>query len=186
MLLNATFIKSVLTLYDEMSENGLSLVYLGEFNHEITKMFTKMAQNDMDRKSTGKSAWKKLFHVIVETLQNLNKHSDAVTGKNIGNGLYIIGEKNDTYYVITSNQVEKEKKATLKEAIDEVNNATATELKEKYMKQMKYGKLSKKGGAGLGLIDIARKTNQKLDYQFLPLDEDFDLFILKVEVRSEG
>ena len=41
------------------------------------------------------------------------------------------------------------------------------------------------GGAGLGLIDIARKTEQKLEYQFLPIDDDSYFFILKVEILAE-
>ncbi|MCW1312059.1 MAG: hypothetical protein OH338_01345, partial [Candidatus Parvarchaeota archaeon] len=38
--LNISFIKCVLTLYDEMMSNGISLVYLGEFNQQIITMFT--------------------------------------------------------------------------------------------------------------------------------------------------
>ena len=65
-----------------------------------------------------------------------------------------------------------------------MNNATPEELKEMYKKQIKEGSISKKGGAGLGLIDIARKTGEKLDYQFLQLDDKFLFFILKVEISA--
>jgi hypothetical protein len=34
------------------------------------------------------------------------------------------------------------------------------------------------------LIDIARKTGEKLDYQFLQLDDKFLFFILKVEISA--
>ena len=54
-----------------------------------------------------------------------------------------------------------------------------------YKRQIKDGRLSEKGGAGLGLIDIARKTGETLNYQFLPLDEDNYFFILKVEINAK-
>lgn len=185
MNLTFNFIKSISNIYDEMIENGFSLVYLGEFSHEITKMFTSMAESDMEKNSEERSVQRKVYHVMVETLQNMNKHSDEIKERNIGNGLFIIGKKHDVYYVITSNKVAKNHKDHLEKALISVNNASAQELKEMYKRQIKEGSLSNKGGAGLGLIDIARKTGEVLNYQFLPLDEDNFFFILKVEINSK-
>ena len=185
MDLNVNFIKSVLSLFSEMQGNGISLVYLGEFNHEITKMFTSMAESDMERKNEDRYVKKRVYHVMVETLQNMNKHSDEITSQQIGNGLFIIGQKEEIYYVITSNKVARDKVDDLRSAIDEVNQASPEELKKMYMQQIKHGKLSDKGGAGLGLIDIARKTNEQLVYKFLPIDDLHDLFILKVEINGD-
>ena len=70
-------------------------------------------------------------------------------------------------------------------ALNTVNNATLEELKDMYKKQIKEGRISEKGGAGLGLIDIARKTEEPLEYQFLQLDQDSFFFILKVEINAK-
>ncbi|MFP4288790.1 MAG: SiaB family protein kinase [Bacteroidales bacterium] len=186
MKLNVGFVKSVLNVYDEMSENGISIVYLGEFHHQITKMFTSMAEDDMDRKDEEKSTIRKVYSVMVETLQNMSKHSDEITDKyNIGKGLFMIGKKNDTYYIITSNKVTNSKKIDLEKAVIEVNAASRDELKEMYKKQITEGRISDKGGAGLGLIEIARRTRNKLVYQFLPFDENTQFFLLKVEINAK-
>jgi hypothetical protein len=185
MNLTFNFIKSISNIYDEMIENGFSLVYLGEFSHDITKMFTSMAESDMEKNSEERSVQRKVYHVMVETLQNMNKHSDEIKERNIGNGLFIIGKKQDTYYVITSNKVAKNHKDHLENALIAVNSASPQELKEMYKRQIKEGSLSNKGGAGLGLIDIARKTGETLNYQFLQLDDENFFFILKVEINSK-
>jgi len=185
MNLTFNFIKSISNIYDEMIENGFSLVYLGEFSHDITKMFTSMAETDMEKNSEERSVQRKVYHVMVETLQNMNKHSDEIKERNIGNGLFIIGKKQDTYYVITSNKVAKNHKDHLENALISVNSASPQELKEMYKRQIKEGSLSNKGGAGLGLIDIARKTGETLNYQFLQLDDENFFFILKVEINSK-
>ncbi|TCN72908.1 SiaB family protein kinase [Acetobacteroides hydrogenigenes] len=186
MDLSFSFIKSISNIYDEMIGNGFSLVYLGEFNHEITRMFTTMTESNMERNSEERSVQRKVFHVMVETLQNMNKHSDELSKTSqTGSGLFIIGKKNDTYYVITSNKVAAEHREFLEETLIKVNNATKEELKEMYKKQMKEGVLTEKGGAGLGLIDIARKTEEKLNFQFIPFDDKYYFFILKVEVSTK-
>ncbi len=186
MDLNVTFIKSILTLYNELHSNGISIVYLGDFNHEITKMFTAMSNQEMERMSEEKSIKRKVYHSMVETLQNMNKHSDEIAElTQVGKGMFLIGKSKGAYFIITCNKVSEEKVALLKSAIEEVNTASKEELKEMYKHQLKHGKLSKKGGAGLGLIDIARKTERKLDYQFIPLDDESYFFILKVEIDKK-
>lgn len=187
MSADITFIKSVLSLHDEMASNGFSLVYEGEFSHEVMKMFTSMAERDMDKSNEEKSVKRKVFHVMVECLQNMTKHSDDYDQDDrIGNGLFIVGKKDGIWNVITANKINKERIDILRESIDHINSLSKEELNALYKKQIREGSLSDKGGAGLGLIDIARKTGRKLDYQFLPLeDKENFFFLLKVRITSK-
>ncbi len=187
MSADINFIKSVLSLHDEMARNGFTLVYEGEFSHEVMKMFTSMAERDMDKSNEDKSVKRKVFHVMVECLQNMTKHSDDVdVNDGVGNGLFIVGKKNGFWNVITANKILSEKIDGLKQAIDNLNSLSKDDLNSLYKKQIREGSLSEKGGAGLGLIDIARKTGRKLEYQFLPLENDQKnhFFLLKVVINS--
>jgi hypothetical protein len=187
MSADINFIKSVLSLHDEMASNGFSLVYEGEFSHEVMKMFTSMAERDMDKTNEEKSVKRKVFHVMVECLQNMTKHSDDYDyDDRIGNGLFIVGKKDGYWNVITANKILKSKIEDLKLSIDHLNSLSKDELNALYKKQIREGSLSDKGGAGLGLIDIVRKTGRKLDYQFLPLDDNKNyFFLLKVRINSK-
>ncbi len=179
------FIKSVLSVYDEMVTNGFSLVYLGEFNHQIMKMFTSMTETNMVKSKEEKSVQRKVFHVMVEILQNMTKHSDEYKEEEqLGNGLFIVGKREESYVIITANKITGDKIDDLKKSIDHINSLGKDELKNLYKKQMRFGVLSEKGGAGLGLIDIARKTGEKLTYQFLPLDDEYFFFLLQVKVKG--
>lgn len=182
--LDVSFIKSVTTVFNELHSLGINLVYLGEFTHDITKQFTSFTENNLDRKKEEKNIKKKVYHVMVETLQNLGRHSDetGMDDKGSGKGLFMIGQKEEAYFIITANKVSMENKIDLEKAVNEVNSSTPEELKEMYKKQIKGGEISNKGGAGLGLIDIARKTGKKLEFQFLPLDDENYFFIFKVEI----
>ena len=46
--------------------------------------------------------------------------------------------------------------------------------------------LSAKGGAGLGLIEMAKKTGNRLDFDFIRLDEKYSYFVLSKTVDSGG
>lgn len=187
MSADINLIKSVLSLHDEMASNGFSLVYEGEFSHEVMKMFTSMAERDMDKSNEDKSVKRKVFHVMVECLQNMTKHSDDVDKNDgVGNGLFIVGKKDGYWSVITANKILKEKIDGLKASIDNINSLNKDDLNALYKKQIREGSLSEKGGAGLGLIDIARKTGRQLDYQFLPLEDKANyFFLLKVRIDSK-
>ena len=186
MSANINFIKTVLSLHDEMVSNGFSLVYEGVFSHDIMKMFTSMTENNMDKQNEDKSVRRKVFHVMVECLQNMTKHSDDYDfNDRIGNGLFIVGKKEGFWNIITANKIHKNKIEDLRQSIETINSLNQEELKSLYKKQIKEGSLSDKGGAGLGLIDIARKTGRKLDYQFLPLDDKENYFLLlKVKIAT--
>lgn len=183
--LNVGFIKCVLTLYDEMLANGISLVYMGEFNQEIITMFTSMARNTMAGSGANKIIQRRVYHALVETLENLNQHSDEISenGK-MGKGFVIIGKKEDDYYIITSNKIKNKKRDNMKPILDTIFDSTKEELTQMFYTQIQKDDLTEAEGAGLGLIDTARKTEKKLTYLFLPLDDEHSAFILKAEINA--
>ncbi len=178
------FIKD--TLAKKMATNGFPLIYKGQLTHEITKMFTAMTEKKFENKDIDYKIKRKVFHVMVEFLQNITKHSDDYDDEKnpIGNGLFIVGEENDYYYVITGNKVKTEKMPPLKERIDNLNSMSKEELNDLFKKQMKEGQITNQGGAGLGLIDLVRKTGNKLKYEFIPLNKEEQYFVIALNIPS--
>jgi len=176
------FIQSLLS--EEFVDEGFPLIYKGEFNHQIMKLFTLMAEKKINQSKKEDLVRKKVFHVMVECLQNITKHSEKTDedGKKIGYGMCMIGEKQEYYFVVTGNKIKNENVCELKERIEYLNLKTKEELDELHKKQMIEGRLSTKGGAGLGLIDIIRKTGQKIIYDFVPLDPYNHYFIMEIRV----
>ncbi len=183
--IDVNFITAVLGLYDDLEDQGIILVYVGKFNHKITKMFTALTEDETDFHNESKTLKRRLHHSVVEILQNMTKHStELFTEVKFGKGMFLLGRKDDTYYIYTANKIFKSEVPKLSQAIDLVNSASLEELREMYKRQLKEGMLSNRGGAGLGLIDIARKTGNILNYFFLPVDDEHEYFIFKVEVDS--
>jgi hypothetical protein len=74
----------------------------------------------------------------------------------------------------------------LKVKLDEINNLETKEIRNVYRQMLSAAEFSSKGGAGLGLIEMAKKTGNKLDYDFVALDNEYSYFILSKTVDSGG
>jgi hypothetical protein len=70
----------------------------------------------------------------------------------------------------------------LKERIDKINSLEPDALKDFYKEVLNNGIMSDKGGGGLGMIDIARKSAHKLEYDFKKLDDKFTFYSLLVKI----
>lgn len=176
------FIKS--TLSSDMATSGFPLIYKGEMNHQIMRSFAFMANRKIAENNIPTPIRKRVFHIMIECLQNITKHSDDFdkNDKQIGNGLFIVGYNKDSFYVMTGNLVRNEKMKPLEDRIIQLNSSDKHQLKELFLKQMMTGSLNEKGGAGLGLIDIARKSGKKLFYHFAPYDHHRHFFLLVASI----
>ncbi len=171
----------VYDFYLKMKKNKINLAYEGEITHQITKAFTSLTENNMIRDEDHNSVQKKVFHVMVECLQNISKHADSrynlISSKD-GRGIFMVSKGESEYSVTTGNVVTNDKVEVLSEILESINKLDKAGLKKLYKQQIREGRLSEKGGAGLGFIDIARKTGQKLIYSFLKIDEEKSFFVL--------
>jgi hypothetical protein len=179
------FIRTAFDMYQMMKDSNITLMYEGEISQNITKAFTTMAESDMRKEEEDESIQQRVYHVMVECLQNIGKHADKITdeqGKEFGNGMFLVQREKEKYSITTGNAVEKEKAVSLKEYLDKINSLDNDGLKKLYKEILSTGKLSDKAGAGLGFVDIAKKTKQKFGYHFLPINESITFFILKITV----
>ena len=171
----------VYDFYVKMKKNNINLAYEGEITHQITKAFTSLTENNMIKEEDPNAVQKKVFHVMVECLQNISKHAEnrnnIVTSKD-GRGIFMVSKDELEYNVTTGNIIDNDKVVILREILENINKLDTLGLKKLYKQQIREGRLSERGGAGLGFIDIARKTGQKLIYSFLTINEEKSFFVL--------
>jgi hypothetical protein len=88
------------------------------------------------------------------------------------------------YSVITGNMISTDHVEILQQRIRQINAMDSEELTTMYRKVLNNGTYSSKGGGGLGIIDIARRSGEKLDYGFVPVDEFNSFFSLNVKILN--
>ena len=184
---NHSFLDFAYQLYRTMKTNEISLVYEGEVTQEITKTFTSLTEKSLAKSEESNAVQRKVFNVMVECLQNISKHADSMTDEDESErrGIVMVSKGEYSYNIITGNVIKNSKVKGLKENLEQVNSLDKEGLSSLYKTQMREGKISEKGGAGLGLIDIAKKTGSTLGYQFKELNEDVSFFILTSTIKRK-
>ncbi len=178
--------KYVFELHKIMLDQNLILVYEGEFTQEITKSVLSMAERNMDSMGEESTIKRKVFNVMVECLQNIVKHAEGSESRNEGklNAIFMIGKKGNDYIITTGNPLQNTEVGKLKNRLDEINSLDKEGLKSLYKEIIKTTSISEKGGAGLGFVDMARKSGRKLEYGFEQMDEKNSFFSLRTIVAG--
>jgi len=179
----------VFDIYDKMERNNILLSFKGEITSDLLTSILQIMENKMENMQEEPKMKKKVYNVLVECLQNLYHHLDEITDvdlEKVRSAIFMIGKIDSSYSIITGNYILNENINGLKNRLDEVNALSKDELKEYYKKVLNNGEMSLKGGGGLGMIDIARKTGEKLEYNFLEIDNKVSFFTLKIKVSSQN
>jgi len=154
------------------SANDLNYIYRGEFNSDITNYILSLAEkNIVESKIKGRTK-KRVFHIMVESIQNITRHQDFSNEELAHTAFFSIQKNGPVFYITTGNIINKEDIEPLKEKLENLNSLSKNELTQTYLEVLNDGKISSKGGAGLGLIEIVRKSGNKLVYDFENMSSD--------------
>lgn len=167
-----------------MDKRTVILEYKGLLTFSTIGRLLTQLKNKTDFKGQKVGVYKRILSVMIEALENIYKYSDQfkndpVILKNYLPTFKLEREKN-SYIISVSNPVRKKDAIRLKEKIDLVNQKSAEELKILYRQTISNGKFTEKGGAGLGIIEMAKISGNPLVYKFSPLNEEFDLYSLQI------
>ena len=168
-----------------MKQHNIIIIYEGEVDESITSAFISLVEKNIGEKEDDNKMVRKVYHVMVEYLQNIHKHADSPDGETgASKGIFVLGREKDGYVVLSGNAVKKEKLPDLKDSLAKFNFMRPLQIKDYYQHKIMNEGLSQKGGAGLGFVDIIRRTGSKLEYRFENLDENHSFFILKTYIAK--
>jgi len=176
-------------LHDEICGNDVFFTFAGNIASGQINSILEGIEEKLVEGSISMKVRKKILNLMVESLQNLFHHSDDVPEDMVEvlgqrYGMVVVTRKNDDFLLIVGNFVSADKVKFLSEKIEKINSLSEAELKEMYKYILNYQKLSSKGGGGLGLIDMARKSDKKLAYRFYPYDEKYYFYRLEIFVSN--
>lgn len=174
--------------YNMMERGNIMLSFKGEVTSDLLTSILQIMESKMDTLDEPPKIKKKVYNILVECLQNLYHHideDDKETVQNEKSALFMIRKNEDgEYSIMTGNYIANENMDNMKGRLDRINSMDKEELKVYYKEVLNNGEMSAKGGGGLGMIDIARKSGKKLEYNFSPVDDKFSFFSLNVKVAQ--
>ena len=174
----------ILELMQSTGNEDLHYIYRGEFTQSLSHQILSLAEKNIDRDHISSKIKKRVFHIMVESLQNISRHQDAPYNPE-ETAIFAIQKQNEYYYITTGNIIENSKTDSLCGKLDKINNLDQTELDAFYREVLSNGQLSSKGGAGLGLIEMARKSGNKLTYSLKKISELMSYFYLHTSINTQ-
>jgi hypothetical protein len=177
-----TSIHNVYDVYRTMCDNNLSIIYEGHFDQEITKAVLSLVEKNFSGNELDELTKKRIFNIIVEILQNICKHQTSTADDP---AIFIVGKQETDFVIISGNSLHTSKREKLHSMLEHINSKDKDSLKALYKEAKLNSVISDVGGAGLGFIDIARKSGNKLIYCIKQISEEKSFFIFKSVISNQ-
>lgn len=164
-------------LEDPLAETVFA--FTGTIDHDQVANLLETSESAALNAGAPTPARKRLVNVLMEALENVchhgsnerRDHSYALLVRDRGGFRFELG-----------NAVPLVTAALLTHRVNILNEMDAADLKEHYVKLLSNDNRSAHGGAGLGLLTMARKSARPLMARSLPLDAVTALFALGLRV----
>ncbi|MCF8465195.1 MAG: DUF6272 family protein [Flavobacteriales bacterium] len=171
--------------YALIGDAAILYEFEGEVDKQILLETLPIIEDILDALEVDRQKKRKIVNIAIETLQNLQLHSYQANGSDYEfEPLFIVGKERENITIHIGNLVANGERAVLEDKIKKINSLNEEEIKFLYGVIMKQTvvKFSTKGGAGLGLIDMKKKSGNELGFSFQELDDTVCYFNLKITV----
>jgi len=178
-------ITDVYGFYKKMEDEHIILSFKGVFTAELLTSILNILEGKMVRLEIPLKKKRRVYNILVECFQNLYHHIELITSTDFAEmeqktALILVKQEGDKFIVSTGNFIDARLISDLRSKLDHVNSLDEEGLRDLYREKLSDEERSSKGTAGLGFIDIARKSKNKLEYTFVDVNDKMSFFCLNV------
>jgi len=131
---------------------------------------------------------KRIYSASVECLDNIFKHADV---RDISQelydqypSLYRLSQEGGVYRLEVANVIQNAEVQSIREKLEKLNGMDREGINQLFKDTISHTDgLSDKGGAGLGLIVLAKTTHQPIRYHFRPIGNGHSYFTLIIYIE---
>lgn len=177
----------LIELQKTLKEKGILISFSGRFSQGIIEELGDAIKKHMETEELPRNDIYNVFAIFVEQTHNIKnytalKQNTAYYDSIVNSGIVTIGKKDEGYFISSGNLIENEDVKALAERINNISSLDKLELKSLYKKQIKKESEPGSMGAGVGLIDIARKASRPISYSINNVDDVLSFFTITVIV----
>ncbi|MEI6696305.1 MAG: SiaB family protein kinase [Bacteroidota bacterium] len=170
--------------HNNTMEEKVLLNYKGIYHFETIETLINQAKDAISSIEVKNVVKKKIINVLIECLENIHKYA-IIDNENaeILPEIKLL-QKEKQFIITTRNLIGIEQSTELTRHLNIVNQLDKDGLKKIYEEVINNGNVSDKGGAGLGIIDMALKSGNPLNYNFIANNEQSIFFELKIIIND--
>ncbi|MHA6480797.1 SiaB family protein kinase [Paenibacillus sp. strain BS8-2] len=180
----------VLEVQQALRSRGILICFSGKLTQALIVEYGEAVKSYLETEDRPQNEVYNIFALFIEQTQNINNYIAIKTNSPhyetlLHSSIVTIGKtEDDGYLVCSGNLIENEDVAALESYIDPLMTMDKTELKALYRTKMKADLAPGAASAGLGLIDMARKSSTPLQYSIVERNNGLSFFTLNATVRG--
>ena len=172
--------QSLFNLHRSIIKENMEFLYKGNITVAVVNVLLQIVKNKFSEFKIDYSLQKKIYNIAVECLENVSDH--GIPGSDI-DSIFLIGKVDGLFFIGTGNIINKNVTNSLVSSLNKINTLDRDGLKSIYKETMTEQLGSNSNDVGLGLIDIALKANNKIDYKINPVNDAQDFFSFQVKIN---
>ncbi|MBK9175225.1 MAG: hypothetical protein IPM46_02575 [Flavobacteriales bacterium] len=174
-------------LFSLLEADRSTVLYSGRFHDGHSAGLIAIGESLSAAAGRDKAHRQRLSFIMVEAYQNILRHRadlPAAVLQGEGRSLFAlrVGEASDE--VIAMDAVTMADVEAMEPMLRQIGRSDIAQLKNLFLARLRDGSRTARGGAGLGLIEMARRSAKGLHTAWLPLDEAHRLFVLQMMVGA--
>lgn len=179
----------VYKLRADLRDNGVVFAYSGYVSETVLAgvgdaLKHKLFSDDIDR-----TTMRSVFAIFVEQMQNIIRYSseklpspDLSKDAELSYGILTIGTEDGHHVVQAGNLLSRDDVDRMRARLTDLQTMSRDELKAAYKAQLKSAPEAGSKGAGIGLIEIARRASKPIEFDFMDVDDASVFFALKATI----
>jgi hypothetical protein len=179
-------LKSLVYFMENSEAEDPFFCYRGSLIEEFTGIILEISEGSKISHQVLPGTTRKMSFMLVECFQNVLKHGESVDKSGFNwndDGLFSFKNTPEAFFINSINVIRTEDIQKLRDLMEQVNSFNEKDLKEFYLRHLRNNEINSKGGAGLGLIELARKSKEKIAFRFDQLNDRFALFHQQVTMK---
>lgn len=175
-----------------ITENNIILLFEGKMSQGILIALVDMLKEKLNASEEAEKGHmqhlvRKVYAIFVELAQNVQNHShekQIIGSTSIGCGIILMRESADFFTITSGNVLPNDKADQLRQYCEYLNGLDEDALKKLYKEKLRAPRREGEKGAGIGLIDIKRKSENPLAINIQTLDGQTVFFALSVNISK--
>ena len=162
--------------YEDKIDEDAIFDYKGRIEDEDVTRILNSIERILKAKDESPKVFKKIFNVLIELVQNLHHHGEVPPNLEVDYnkfGVLILRDEGMQYRISVGNFIKIEGLKLIRDRIDQINTLSTEETRNLYRIILNNEHFSEKGGGGLGMVEIARKSGNNMEYQFIDYNSDY-------------
>lgn len=173
-----------------MPEKEVILSYQGQMNFEIIGHLLNSLKDETEARGISIAHYKKILSIMIEALENVFKYNEFFEKEHSlfpkFYPKFYLEKENGGYFLTTGNPILNKDKDKLSGHIEHINNLDKEGLRQYFRATLTNGQFTSKGGAGLGFIEMAKVSGEKIFFEFSPINDFYSYYLCKIHISNNA